>query len=291
MHDTSNFFNELEKEGLKIDDNQKKQIIEKINVVLSYEPRVGIFGKTGAGKSSLCNALFGKDVCPIDDVAACTRNPQEVIIEIGQKGIKILDVPGVGESGKRDKEYADLYAKLLPELDIVLWLIKCDDRAFSSDEMFYNQIVKPHIDQGKPFLFVISQIDKIEPFREWEGVKKEPGISQFQNINKKITEISTFFSLPSSKIIYTSAREKYNLDKLIDEIVFELPKEKKITFFQQVCEEFRSDKATQEVSKSFTEIVVESVTTVIESAVKIGMAIYEIIKKIPLPPSPWPWPF
>jgi len=54
MQDTSFFFDELVKQGLKIDENQKKQITEKINLVLSYEPRVGIFGKTGSGKSSLC---------------------------------------------------------------------------------------------------------------------------------------------------------------------------------------------------------------------------------------------
>ena len=71
-------------------DEQRDRIAAKINDVLSYEPTVGIFGKTGVGKSSLCNALFGKDVCPIDDVVTCTRNPQTVLLGLGQKGIKRL---------------------------------------------------------------------------------------------------------------------------------------------------------------------------------------------------------
>lgn len=75
---------------------------------MSYEPKIGIFGKTGVGKSSLCNALFGKDICSISDVEACTRNPQEVFLGMGQKGIKLLDVPGVGENSERVKEYAQL---------------------------------------------------------------------------------------------------------------------------------------------------------------------------------------
>lgn len=29
--------------------------------------------------------LFGQDVCPNSDIEACTRNPQEVILKIGNK--------------------------------------------------------------------------------------------------------------------------------------------------------------------------------------------------------------
>ena len=186
----NDFFSELEKNGVNITEQQKKQMKSRLDNVLNYEPRIGIFGKTGVGKSSLCNALFGKDICQISDVEACTRNTQEVLINLGQKGIKLLDVPGVGESSERDEEYAALYAKLLPELDLILWLIKSDDRALASDENFYRNIVKAHIDEGKPFFFVLNQVDKIEPFREWNEEKHEPGVNQFKNIHRKIDKFS-----------------------------------------------------------------------------------------------------
>ncbi len=35
----------------------------------------------------------------------------------------ITDLPGVGESRDRDAEYEALYRDILPELDLVLWLI------------------------------------------------------------------------------------------------------------------------------------------------------------------------
>jgi predicted GTPase len=71
-------------------------------------------GKTGAGKSSLCNALFAGDVSPVSDVAACTREPLRFRLQLGKRYMTIVDLPGVGESGVRDNEYAALYRQQLP---------------------------------------------------------------------------------------------------------------------------------------------------------------------------------
>ena len=56
-----------------------ERILQQINQLTRYEPVIGIMGKTGVGKSSLCNALFAGDISPVSDVAACTR---EVIGEV-----------------------------------------------------------------------------------------------------------------------------------------------------------------------------------------------------------------
>ena len=63
----------------------------------SYTPKVGVFGNSGVGKSSLCNAIFGKEVAKISDVEACTRKPQEILIGSENSGIVLVDVPGIGE--------------------------------------------------------------------------------------------------------------------------------------------------------------------------------------------------
>lgn len=206
MENNMTWFEKLELNGLSLTPEQKAKVERKLNSVLNYEPRIGLFGKTGVGKSSLCNALFGQDICAISDVEACIRTPQEVILNTGSNGIKLLDVPGVGETMRRDEEYAELYASLLPELDLVLWLLlKGDDKAYAADENFYENIAKAHISQGKPFFFVVNQVDKIEPFRQWDVDAHQPGPAQFQNIHRKVEAVANQFGVPTSKVIPVSA--------------------------------------------------------------------------------------
>ncbi|GHV79489.1 hypothetical protein AGMMS49944_12800 [Spirochaetia bacterium] len=236
-----NFFESLEKRGVTITLAQKKAIEERFTHALEYAPVIGIFGKTGVGKSSLCNSLFGQDVCPISDVKACTRNTQEVLLDLGGgKGFSLLDVPGVGETNERDAEYAELYAKLLPEIDLVLWVLKADERAFSSDEMFYKEIVKPHIRQGKPFYFVLNQVDKIEPCREWDIEAHKPGVKQFSNIGLKIDDVAQTFGYPKTQVLAVAANERYNLVNLLDTVIYALPNAKRVTVYCKVPKENRS---------------------------------------------------
>ncbi len=287
------FFKQLEEDGVQISPEQRKQINDRLQKIINYVPRVGVFGKTGVGKSSLCNALFGTDICEISDVEACTRNTKEVVLNMGGKGITLIDVPGVGESSERDEEYGKLYANLLPELDLVLWLIKSDDRALASDENFYKNVVKPHIDEGKPFFFVLNQVDKIEPFREWDEEKHEPGPRQFVNIQKKIDDVAKFFDIPVSKVVSVSANEKYNLTRLVDEFVRALPAEKKITVFRAVNEEFQSKATGEHVKRSFLEVVGDVVCEVVDGVSRIIDDVKQTIQNVRdkwEEIKPWWWP-
>ena len=111
-----------------IDSKRKSKMLEEVKLEIqrlrNYTPKVGVFGDTGVGKSSLCNALFGKDIAEIHDVKACTREPKEIFIANKEAGgIVLVDVPGVGEDPERHQEYVELYKSLMPNLDLVLWAI------------------------------------------------------------------------------------------------------------------------------------------------------------------------
>ena len=223
-----------EKFGAACPPELKAKLATKLHEMRSYTPKVGVFGKTGVGKSSLCNALFGTDVCPISDIDACTREPQKVLLELGGGGLQLVDVPGVGESSERDKEYDELYQSLLPELDLIFWVFKGDDRASASDEHFYKKIIRRYVDEGKPFLAVINQVDKIEPYREWDVEQSKPSPRQLSNIENKRQSIAGLLGIPMNKVIAISANERYGLVELVDSIVHELPNEQKMVVLEKI---------------------------------------------------------
>lgn len=245
-------FEMLEKQGIKIEPAYKTKIEERLNQIRDYVPKIGVFGKTGVGKSSLCNALFGQDICEISDVKACTREPKEVLLSIGGSGLKLLDVPGVGESGVRDKEYEELYENLL---DLIFWVFKGDDRAGASDEQFYKRLIRPYVDAGKPFLAVINQVDKIEPFREWNVEERRPSAKQSTNIDEKRQHIKSFFDIPLNQVLAISANEKYGLVDLVDSIIHALPNEQKLIMLEKIkkAEEKNAAKLKAEAEKAQAE--------------------------------------
>lgn len=192
--------------------------MQQIRQLTNYEPVIGIMGKTGAGKSSLCNALFAGEVLPVSDVAACTREPLRFRLQVGERYMTLVDLPGVGESGARDTEYAALYREQLPRLDLVLWLIKADDRALAVDEHFYRLVI------GETYrhkvLFVISQSDKVEPACGGEKLSTE----QKQNISRKICLLHELFQ-PVNPVCAVSVRLQWGLRVMAERIIRSLPRE------------------------------------------------------------------
>ncbi|EPY7249302.1 GTPase family protein [Klebsiella sp. 1SOBk8mer] len=189
-----------------------KHILEHIQKLTHYEPVIGIMGKTGSGKSSLCNALFQGEVTPVSDVNACTRDVLRLRLSSGDHSLILVDLPGVGESEQRDSEYESLYRKALPDMDLILWVIKADDRAFSVDERFYRRVMSDH---QQRVLFVVNQADKIEPCHEWYVNGNAPSPYQLVNIEARLASIRQLFS-PHHPVCAVSARTEWNLPSMIE---------------------------------------------------------------------------
>lgn len=238
----------LEKPLASLPHTLRNLILERIHSLTQYEPVIGIMGKTGVGKSSLCNALFASEVSPVSDVAACTREPLRFRLQLGKRYMTIVDLPGAGESGVRDNEYAALYRQQLPRLDLVLWLIKADDRALAVDEHFYRQVI------GEAYrhkvLFVISQSDKVEPTCGGEKLSRE----QKQNISRKICLLHELFQ-PVNPVCAVSVRLQWGLRVMAERMIRCLPREASSPVAVHLSAPLRTDAVNKKARDDFGETV------------------------------------
>lgn len=93
----------------------RQKILEHLHGVIHYEPVIGIMGKSGTGKSSLCNAIFQSRICATHPLNGCTRQAHRLTLQIGERRMTLVDLPGIGETPQHDQEYRELYRQLLPD--------------------------------------------------------------------------------------------------------------------------------------------------------------------------------
>jgi predicted GTPase len=124
-----------------------------------------------------------------------------------------------------EKDLLELYKDSLRYLDLFLWVLKGDDRAYYDKNLHICRDLFRHTEhRGEPpVIFVISQIDKIEPARQWSADKPEPGLEQRKNIEMKLKSVQQQFNLPRAQLCAISSRQGYGLVELIYKIFTNLP--------------------------------------------------------------------
>ncbi|WP_338808343.1 GTPase family protein [Serratia marcescens] len=244
-----------------------REILHHLSRAISYEPCIGLMGKTGAGKSSLCNTLFTSPPANVDAVKGCTRRAQQYKASDGLHALNIIDFPGIGETPMLDKMYARLYQHWLNKLDLIVWVLKADDRAWNDDIRCYQQLVFQGADPAH-FLFVLSQADKIEPCREWDTATHQPSLRQQQNLQEKVTQVNTLFS-PIHPVLAVSASEGFNISQWVETLITILPDKASSAVTRQLEPEYRTEKVTTTAQEGFARVVGdifdESVEALLES--------------------------
>ena len=241
----------------------QNSFFNQLNHLINYSPTIGLMGKTGAGKSSLINALFQSSLSPVSDVLGCTRQAQHFSMTMNNHVLTFVDLPGVGESLERDREYHQLYRNLLPELDLIIWVLKADDRAWSSDEQCYRFLTEQCGYQPKRFLFVLNQADKIEPCRQWDELYHQPSPAQAANLVSKQQAVITAFK-PHHPVMTVSAVENYQLSELAEQLIQALPVQASSGVARQLSSSYRTQSVEDSARNDFGQCICDIVDTLID---------------------------
>ncbi|MBN1084992.1 50S ribosome-binding GTPase [Erwinia aphidicola] len=210
-------------------------------------------GKTGAGKSSLCNTLFTSPPANVDPVKGCTRFAQQYKTSDGLHALNIIDFPGIGETPTLDKMYAHLYQHWLNRLDLIVWVLKADDRVWNDDIRCYRQLVSHGADPAR-FIFVLNQADKIEPCREWDVVNHQPSLHQQDNLQEKVAQVNAVFS-PAHPVLAVSAPEGFNIALWVEALITALPDKASSGVTRQLEPEYRTEKVITTAQEGFSRVV------------------------------------
>lgn len=256
-----------------------REIIQRLDSVINYQPVIGIMGKTGAGKSSLCNALFQKPVSAVGHSRACTREPQRFPLKAGNRVVTLIDLPGVGENQEYDEEYRALYQSVLPELDVILWLIKADDRALSVDGEFWHNVLRPGMQGRDKVIVVVSQSDKTEPCREWEGALNTPSSSQLAHIQDKTEVVRRLFRYPALPVVAVSADTGWQMQALVETMFNALPARSSSAVSAVVTPLYRTETVLKKARQDFGDALDETLTACIDEF-PLPRAVTHVVRKV-----------
>jgi len=125
--------------------------------------RLVVFGRVGVGKSSLLNALLGRDRFATDVAHGCTRRQQSCVWARtipGLETVELVDTPGLDEIAAAGR--ARLATRLALGADLVLLVLDGD---LSRCE---QEALTPLLASGKPLLLVLNRCDCWSPAQQQE---------------------------------------------------------------------------------------------------------------------------
>lgn len=234
----------------------RQKILEHLHGVIHYEPVIGIMGKSGTGKSSLCNAIFQSRICATHPLNGCTRQAHRLTLQIGERRMTLVDLPGIGETPQHDQEYQALYRQLLPELDLIIWILRSDERAYAADIAMHQFLLNEGADPSR-FLFVLSHADRMFPAEEWNATEKCPSRHQELSLATVTARVATLF--PSSfPVLPVAAPAGWNLPALVSLMIHALPPQATSAVYSHIRGENRSEQARKHAQQTFGDAIGKS---------------------------------
>src|SRR6185312_452565 len=170
---------------------------------LSSLPKFAIIGQPNVGKSSLLNALVGRERTIVSDIAGTTRDSIHTHYNLFRKDFILIDTAGIRRKTKvhEDLEFYSVIRaiKAMDEADVCLLMIDASKGITAQDLNIFSLAVK----KGKGIVVAVNK---------WDLMEKQTNTSR--DYGKQLKErFAPFTDLP---IIFISAKEKTRIFRVIE---------------------------------------------------------------------------
>jgi GTP-binding protein len=176
---------------------------KEVEVHGSVIPKIAIIGQPNVGKSSLLNALIGKERTIVSDIAGTTRDTIHTHYNLYNKEFILIDTAGIRKKTKvhEDLEFYSVIRaiKAMDEADVCLLLLDAGKGITAQDLAIFSLAVK----KGKGIVVLVNK---------WDLIEKETNTARdYEKLLKQ--KLSPFSDVP---IIFISVTEKQRIFKSIE---------------------------------------------------------------------------
>jgi len=178
---------------------------------------VCIIGKPNVGKSSLLNALIGKEKAIVTDIAGTTRDVIEELYDIGGLPVRYFDTAGIRESVDVVESIGvDRSLNAIDKADLVLFVVDGSVKPDAQDDDVYARIQHKHVVlvQNK------ADIKAFDPVYDIEETIMTSAINGngLDELEQAIYHAGVKAQDTTESIIITNARHKQLLDDYVNSL-------------------------------------------------------------------------
>jgi len=169
----------------------------------SQLPKIAIVGQPNVGKSSLLNALIGKERSIVSDISGTTRDSIHTHYKLYQKEFVLIDTAGIRKKSK-EKDDLEFYSiiraiRAMDEADVCLIVLDAVKGITAQDITIFSLAVR----KGKGVVVLVNK---------WDLMEKSTNTSRdYEKALKQ--KLAPFTDVP---ILFISAKEKTRIFKAIE---------------------------------------------------------------------------
>jgi GTP-binding protein len=125
---------------------------------------ISFVGRPNVGKSSLINAIFGKDQVVVSETPGTTRDSVSLMFDYEDKNFMLTDTAGIRRSGKLRKEWLEKYSvlrslKAIESSDVCVLVLDSFEKLAKQD-MRVSEFI---LDAKKGLIIVLNKADLVKP--------------------------------------------------------------------------------------------------------------------------------